>query len=414
MGSSPQTWDFKRFLRTLDFFDAIPLIGNLRWLWPEWRDRAATPTVSVSEFNPNTSMTSVTPTAIYAPLPSHSLLHTWQPEDGGTIHAATDVTALQSCAQLVLILAPLVDPPWRHWRTHLSHWLPLQPNDCVIADFAQLSTEAIGATWGAVDDVVMGGVSQSGLLPQAGYARFQGNVSTENSGGFASVRTRNLEPPLDLSGCTGLQIRLRGDGNRYKFIVRNSAGWDSTAYCYSFDTQAGQWQTVMMPFAAFVPTFRAKTVPDAPPLDPAQIRSLQLMLSKFEYDRELNPRFTPGTFQLDLRAIAGTAASESTAAAVGQVVLVGTPDQATELVAIAASQAQATIILIHPDLQLDLASQPVTVTPTSLSQLSAPTALMPITLGSLLEVITAQLRRAPADTQKLTMITINPSPEAGS
>lgn len=32
---------------------------------------------------------------------------------------------------------------------------------------------------------------------------FAGSVTTANNGGFASVRTRNLEPPLDLSGGVG-------------------------------------------------------------------------------------------------------------------------------------------------------------------------------------------------------------------
>ncbi len=50
-----------------------------------------------------------------------------------------------------------------------------------------------------------------------------------------------------------------------------------------------------------VATFRAKSVPNAPPFDPQKVFSFQLMLSKFEYDRQLNPSFTPGTFELALQ-----------------------------------------------------------------------------------------------------------------
>jgi hypothetical protein len=49
--------------------------------------------------------------------------------------------------------------------------------------------------------------------------------------------------------------------------------------------------------------FRAKTVRDGPALNTTQIRSLQLMLSKFEYDGALNPHFTAGSFTLLVQSI---------------------------------------------------------------------------------------------------------------
>ncbi|NJM97759.1 MAG: CIA30 family protein [Phormidesmis sp. RL_2_1] len=166
------------------------------------------------------------------------------------------------------------------------------------------------SAWGALDDVVMGGVSQGSFFlrsttdhqpmepQQHQQAVFAGNVSTSNSGGFSSVRTQNFDPPFDFSGWDSVVLRVKGDGQRYKFIARNSAGWDSPAYIYSFDTVAGAWIDVKIPFAAMVPTFRARSLPDAPAFDPARVFSFQLMLSKFEYDRKLNPRFSAGTFEL--------------------------------------------------------------------------------------------------------------------
>lgn len=169
-------------------------------------------------------------------------------------------------------------------------------------DFSQPNPDPI-ALWGALDDVVMGGVSDSGFCAGDGYALFTGRVSTENSGGFASVRTRNFEPALNLSAYQGLELRLQGDGQRYKLFLRDSDGWDSIAYAYSFDTAAQNWTTVRVPFAKMTPVFRAKTQPGASPLNPACIRSLQLMLSKFEYDRQLNPHFSPGPFNLKIQQI---------------------------------------------------------------------------------------------------------------
>lgn len=179
---------------------------------------------------------------------------------------------------------------------------PPQPNSGIIFDFSQ-SANSLTQTWGALDDVVMGGASASSLQLQADSALFTGYVSTANSGGFASVRTRNFEPPLDLTGFNGVELHVKGDGQRYKFLVRDEDSWDSLAYAYSFDTIADEWISVQIPFNQLIPVFRAKTVSSSRPLNSSRIRSLQLMLSKFEYDGALNPQFEPGEFRLVVRAI---------------------------------------------------------------------------------------------------------------
>ncbi len=86
----------------------------------------------------------------------------------------------------------------------------------VLFDFTQ-PLPAIDDMWGVLDDVVMGGASQSEFRLVEGMALFTGTVSTANSGGFTSVRTRNITPPLDLSSATGIALHIRGDGKRYKF-----------------------------------------------------------------------------------------------------------------------------------------------------------------------------------------------------
>ncbi|NEQ23470.1 MAG: NAD(P)H-binding protein, partial [Microcoleus sp. SIO2G3] len=135
-------------------------------------------------------------------------------------------------------------------------------------------------------------------------ALFSGTVSIENSGGFGSVRTRNFEPAIDLSDCTGIELRVKGDGSRYKFMLRSETRWDGIAYCASFDTVADEWITVRIPFVDLIPVFRAKTVREAGAIDHSKIHSMQLMLSKFEYDGALNPHFEPGFFQLQVESIA--------------------------------------------------------------------------------------------------------------
>ncbi len=163
--------------------------------------------------------------------------------------------------------------------------------------------------WGSVDDVVMGGVSESGMRWGGTSAVFSGRVSTDNSGGFASVRTRNFDPTMDLSDYTGIELRVKGDGQRYKLFIRTEAAWDGVGYAHSFDTSSNEWTTIRVPFDRLVPVFRAKVVNPSPIFDRTQIRSFQLMLSKFEYDRELNPSFTPGLFSLEIESISAYGAA---------------------------------------------------------------------------------------------------------
>ncbi|XP_011101430.1 uncharacterized protein LOC105179488 isoform X5 [Sesamum indicum] len=164
--------------------------------------------------------------------------------------------------------------------------------------------------WGALDDVVMGGVSESTFQidPNGGEnggptGIFRGVVSTANNGGFTSIRTRNFSIAEDLSAYDGLELRIKGDGRRYKLIVRTSRDWDTVGYTTGFDTVKDQWQSVRLPFSSLRPIFRARTIPDAPPFNPSEIISLQLMFSKFEYDGKLNPTFVEGQFQLPISTI---------------------------------------------------------------------------------------------------------------
>ncbi|NDJ25242.1 NAD(P)H-binding protein [Nostoc sp. B(2019)] len=182
-----------------------------------------------------------------------------------------------------------------------KRYLP-EASEKLIFDFTNPSIE-LKNIWGAVDDVVMGGVSASNMQFVENTALFAGNVSTANSGGFASVRTKNFDPPFNLSDSQGVKLRVKGDGQRYKIFLRTEAQWDGVGYGYSFDTVANTWIDIHVPFVDLIPVFRAKTVKDAPPIDSSKICSFQLMLSKFEYDNALNPKFTPGGFSLQVESI---------------------------------------------------------------------------------------------------------------
>jgi Complex I intermediate-associated protein 30 (CIA30) len=177
-------------------------------------------------------------------------------------------------------------------------------NNRELFDFSEPDQDLLAA-WMAVNDGVMGGVSESGLQIVNGRAFFKGNVSIDRGGGFASIRTQNFNPPLDLSNYQGISLKVRGSGagQRYKLFLRPSEQWDGISYGYSFDTNANSFTDLRIPFSNLMPVKRAKIVNDAPPLERRQVSSIQIMLSKFEYDGGLNPSFRPGEFELELCSI---------------------------------------------------------------------------------------------------------------
>src|SRR5208283_5014428 len=108
-------------------------------------------------------------------------------------------------------------------------------SDKTLFDF-QTTTES--AAWQIVNDDVMGGVSASRFELIDGVAVFRGEVSLENNGGFASVRSSLARH--NLAGCDSFVIRLRDDGRRYKFTVRTATGFDTPLYQCAFATRRGE------------------------------------------------------------------------------------------------------------------------------------------------------------------------------
>jgi len=148
------------------------------------------------------------------------------------------------------------------------------------------------ADWSAIDDRVMGGISRSRLRHDpAGHAVFEGIVSLEHDGGFASVRSRPLN--LGVKGVFDYVLEVRGDGKRYRLNLRTEDAFDGVNYQAVFEAPAGTWTAVRLPVSGFRPAFRGRIVPGAPPLDSARVRQIGLMIA----DRQA------GSFTLALRSI---------------------------------------------------------------------------------------------------------------
>lgn len=181
-------------------------------------------------------------------------------------------------------------------------------NDAIIIDWGDSDGMPVAQAWGPLDDVVMGGVSSSRLAVESSTDGrklvYSGRTSRENNGGFCSFRSKLFQPALNLSGYDGLVFRARcPDGLRYKFQMRDNTGWDSPGWAVGFDTVAGKDVEVRIPFNTLVPNFRTMTMTQAPPLEKSNICSMQLMLSAFEFDKKMNPRFKEGEFRLELGPI---------------------------------------------------------------------------------------------------------------
>ncbi|MCE3003650.1 MAG: CIA30 family protein [Xanthomonadaceae bacterium] len=160
-------------------------------------------------------------------------------------------------------------------------------------DLMRFDDARVAAAWEPVDDRVMGGVSRSRVRHDpAGHAVFEGLLSLDRGGGFASVRAP-VAMPTAIGAIHAFALVVRGDGRRYKLNLRTGGRFDDVNYQAAFTPATDQWSEVRLPTAAFAPTFRGRTVA-APPLDPAAVSTLGLMVA----DRQ------QGAFALALRRIA--------------------------------------------------------------------------------------------------------------
>jgi hypothetical protein len=159
----------------------------------------------------------------------------------------------------------------------------------VLFDFADPHT---AQEWRAIDDRVMGGVSRSTLRHDAaGHAVFEGTVSLARGGGFASVRSSPGDRGHgEAEVCV---IEVRGAPKPFKLSLLTDDGFDSLNYQASFAPKGTDWQTLHLPLADFRASFRGREVTNAPPLDPARIRQVGLMIAARQ----------PGAFALDIRRI---------------------------------------------------------------------------------------------------------------
>lgn len=118
-----------------------------------------------------------------------------------------------------------------------------------------LNQKTSDTQWYIVDDRVMGGRSEGSIaLDDDGNAHFSGYVTTENNGGFSSMRYNVKD--IKLNGQKTFKLKIKGDGKEYQFRVKASKG-QYHSYVYNFQT-SGEWETIEISANLLVPTFRGR------------------------------------------------------------------------------------------------------------------------------------------------------------
>lgn len=141
----------------------------------------------------------------------------------------------------------------------------------IIYDFQK---DAPTTNWRVVDDGVMGGLSQGKLkVDNEGNGLYSGTVSTENNGGFSSLRYRF--DAIEASEDQSIVLRIKGDGKKYQFRVKDKVN-QYYSYIYTFQT-SGEWQTVKIPLAEMYPSYRGRKL-NTPNFKHSQIEEVAFLI----------------------------------------------------------------------------------------------------------------------------------------
>ena len=129
--------------------------------------------------------------------------------------------------------------------------------------------------WNIVNDTVMGGRSSSRWSKNSSALSFEGFLSLENNGGFASVR-HDLDN-INLSSTDGIFIKVKGDGRKYQFRIRSQASrWAN--YSQEFKTKKDTVQSFFLPYKDFKPSWRGRSVRNVPTLTGKDVRGIGFLL----------------------------------------------------------------------------------------------------------------------------------------
>jgi hypothetical protein len=118
------------------------------------------------------------------------------------------------------------------------------------ADFCEATSER----WCFVTDKVMGGVSEGRFETKVdgkdSHYNMQGNVSTENNGGFLQFRTKINDHPIGKL-YKGIRIQVRGNNEEYAVHIRTKYLFLPWQYYQSKFIATNEWEVIELPLKDF-------------------------------------------------------------------------------------------------------------------------------------------------------------------
>ena len=146
--------------------------------------------------------------------------------------------------------------------------------------------------WRPVNDGVMGGVSEGRFrITDEKMLEFFGNLSLENNGGFASVRTKAKKLGLESGGT--IVAKVSGDGREYSLNLYLNKPLIAFSYRATVQTKKDEWIEVKVPLDKFEATSFGRVVKDAGAVKPEEVNAVGFMLS----DKKAGP------FKLEIESI---------------------------------------------------------------------------------------------------------------
>lgn len=188
---------------------------------------------------------------------------------------------------MLSILLPLL--------ANLNPIAALPQDERPVAVLFDLTEEGEVEAWRPVHDTVMGGRSSGTASRSETGLRFTGVMSLENNGGFASIRRPMPEEALENSDA--LALRVRGDGSIWKVGLQTPTNRYDVNWQAAFPTVAGEWIDVLLPYEAFIPTWRGQLVTGLRAVAPERARTMRIVIGEKQ----------AGPFELDVAWIGSIA-----------------------------------------------------------------------------------------------------------
>lgn len=162
--------------------------------------------------------------------------------------------------------------------------MPFAQAGPLLLDFSHLE---IIQTFRVINDDVMGGVSTSRRHATKDALVFEGVVSLEKNGGFASLRGPISFP----AESAALLLKVRGDGQRYKVTLKLDDNTGTGQYQADF-VAPREWQTLRFMPADFTFSFRGRATA-APIVRFVDVGYFGLLIA----DRQ------PGAFKVEVNSV---------------------------------------------------------------------------------------------------------------